>query len=309
MRMATSPAAHRNRLRRRAAASAAALACLLLQGCGNLYEHVSEGAWREVGANAPASSSADLAVSLLTRGAGSEVHAGDLVYARIRVLRPSAGRSPAEPEVFNAWIWSGRSPRDDVGTADIATWAELGSQELRATVLGKSVGDRYSVTLERNAQKHTLRLPLYGLADQDSVEPRDHKSLWPVLDTRGHPTEIEILDACPGRLLRRTAELRQWGPVMRFFDSYYPTSRRGTLGWTALEGDCGEPHGKVRFELGPMYLEQHMLLDWSSSYRRTHFKDSWLGLAVRVLIAAAASAVTFSLARFPRPAAEASERR
>ena len=35
---------------------------------------------------APASSSADLAVSLLTRGAGSEVHAGDLVYARIRVL-------------------------------------------------------------------------------------------------------------------------------------------------------------------------------------------------------------------------------
>jgi hypothetical protein len=124
-----------------------------------------------------------------------------------------------------------------------------------------------------------------------------------VLETRGNPTEIEILEACPGRLLRRTAELRQWGPVMRFFDSYNPTSRTGTLGWTALEGDCGEPRGKVRFELGPLYLEQHMLLDWDSSYRRTHFKDSWLGLALRLLLGAAAFAVTFSLARGVRPPA------
>jgi hypothetical protein len=105
--------------------------------------------------------------------------------------------------------------------------------------------------------------------------------------------EIEILDACAATLQRRTATVTQWGKAFNLLDSSHPTSRSGTLGWTALEADCAAPLGTVRFEIGPLYAKQHELLDWESSYRRASLEDSWLGLALRVLIGAACFALAW----------------
>ena len=206
----------------------------------------------------------------------------------------------SEPEVFNAWLWSGASPSDDPHAADLDTWAELGSPRLRATLVGKSVGDTYSAQLDETAEGSWQRIPLYGLAEQSSNEPRYRTSLWPVLQVDRRYAEIEILDTCAAHLLRRTATLTQWGKALALFDSYNPTSRAGTLGWTAMEGNCARPRGQVRFEIGPLYSKPHQLLDWQSSYRRAHLKDSGPGLAMRLLVGAAAFAIMFYLARRAR---------
>jgi hypothetical protein len=120
---------------------------------------------------------------MLARGNGPTVRAGDLVYARVRVARPNAAPLPAEPEVFNAWIWSGASPYDDdPRVPDRDTWADVGSPRLRATLIGKAVGDTYSVLLDEAAEGSAHRIPLYGLADASSAEPRYRGSLQPVLE-------------------------------------------------------------------------------------------------------------------------------
>jgi hypothetical protein len=273
------------------ACAAVACASLLLQGCGNLYEHLAEGEWQEAGRNESPTppSRGDFVVSTLEQGSGATVRAGDLVYARVRVVRPSVAPHPGEPVVFNAWLWSGASPSDDLTLPDRDTWADLGSPALRATLVGKRVGDRYSVVLEEAAETSGQVIPLYGLLDSWRSEPRN--SLYPSLEIDRRPAELEILDTCPARLLRRTATLRQWGPMIRFFDSYYPTRRVGVLGWTALEAECTP--SAIRFEIGPLYFKGHELLDWEASYARTRVKDSWLGLAARLLLGAAAFALAF----------------
>ena len=283
-----------------AACAAVACAGLLLQGCGNLYEHVAEGEWQEVGRNESPTPPlrGDFVVSTLERGNGATVRTGDLVYARVRVERPSVAPLPGEPVVFNAWLWSGTSPSDDRTLPDRDTWAALGSPALRATLVGKSVGDRYSVVLEEGAEGSSHAIPLYGLIDSWRSEPPN--SLYPSLEIDRRYTELEILDTCPARLLRRTATLRQWGPMIRFFDSYYPTRRVGVLGWTALEAECASQ--AIRFEIGPLYFKGHELLDWASSYGRARVNDSWLGLAARLLLGAVAFALAFGWFRRRTPA-------
>jgi hypothetical protein len=147
--------------------------------------------------------------------------------------------------------------------------------------------------LEEGAEGVSHAIPLYGLLDTSSHEPRYRDSLYPLLEVDRRYTTIEILDACPAQLLRRTAILEQWGPVIRFFDSYNPTSRVGALGWTALEAECAPPRGTMRFEIGPLYFKTHELYDWEASYGRTRVKDSGLGLAARLLLGVAAFTIAF----------------
>lgn len=67
----------------------------LLTGCGNAYQHLTMGEWREVGqAEAPMAPAKDAFVvtTTLDPGEGPPVQAGDLVKALVTVTKVSKGR-------------------------------------------------------------------------------------------------------------------------------------------------------------------------------------------------------------------------
>ena len=47
----------------------------------------------------------------------------------------------------------------------------------------------------------------------------------------------------------------------------------GALGWSALEAECPEPDGRIRFQAGPFYDSESQngngarLVDWDGSYK------------------------------------------
>jgi hypothetical protein len=86
---------------------------------------------------------------------------------------------------------------------------------------------------------------------------------WPGLKLRddgmgSSSAQIEILAVCKARLYRRTATLTQRGLVVTSGDAKYGNSRKGTLGWTAIDAQCPAPDAK----------DPWLLADWSSSYLR-----------------------------------------
>jgi len=283
-------------------------ASFLLHGC-NVYEHAAESDWQDVGKKEPPTTDlGGLLITPLSSGHGPTVQAGDLV--RVRVYSQKRGLTTREmfapdPVRFEAWLWTGRGPNDDPDTP-VGDWAYLGATPVRTSLIGKAVGERFRIGLPEGTRRATFSIPVYGLTTGNRNEysiGRYSERQWPFVDLpedeNGHSWgDIEILERCDGRLLRRTATLTQWGPVLNMFDSYYPTSRLGVLGWTALEASCAPPRGKVRFEVGPLYDQVHQLLDWDVSYASAHQKNQ--GLHISVVISFLVLALSFGLARLLR---------
>ena len=254
------------------------LAFLGLQGCFNFHEKVAESGWQEVGQNASATPRAEgkFILTTLRPGRGNVVRAGDLVYIRLRQSAPAPLSPIIEPRVYSAWLWTGHSSADD-SDIDVQTWGSLGSASLRNALVGKAVGERLDLQLQ-DSEDGSVAIPLYGVTPgQFSPQHNELEYLFPAIELRKfgdpdsrRPVQVEILQTCRGHYYRRSASLEQWGYPLNAFDSYYPVERQGQLAWSALQGDCPEPRGKVRFELGPLFYKQHQLLDWDVSYRRAH---------------------------------------
>jgi len=57
------------------------------------------------------------------------------------------------------------------------------------------------------------------------------------------------------------------------FGQNYASRRADTIRWSALEGRCGAPDGKVWLQIGPLYYvhikdkRPTNLYDWASSYK------------------------------------------
>lgn len=282
------------------------LSILTLQGCSNFYEKVADDAWREVGLNEPPVShlKGDFQITPIRAGQGPVVRAGDLVYVRLSQATPTPALNSIIPRwAHNAWIWTGRRATYDPAQENIGKWGDLGSSRLRAALIGMAVGQRFQVQLEASAEGKLITIPLYGItpAAIDAQYNRDG-DLFPAVEPPGSrgmgpppPMLIEILETCPGHYFQRSATLEQWGYPLNMFDSHYPVARSGQLGWSALQGDCPPPRGKVRFELGPLFSEPHQLLDWDISYRRAHRSN--LGLHISPFIGLVIFAGAYWIAR------------
>ena len=261
---------------------------VMLSGCGNFSEHVTEGEWKEVGAPVSPISQAhgDFNVTSISAGQGHTIRAGDLVYARFRTGTASY------PDDFNAWIWTGSEPEEDsVYPGEV----ELGPAGLRASLIGMRVGSRFTVRAQTLPCCDAFQVPLFALAPRDAAHRLSHyeKYQWPVAGLSKVPNQlarIEILDSCPAHLFERRATLWQWGYVFNIGDMHYSASRHGTLVWGALQADCAAPRRPMRFEIGPFYdgsdyTTDSNLLGWDSSYSRASQKHfgAIIGLVVFVV--------------------------
>ncbi len=252
------------------------LALLVLAGCGNAYESLSIGPWREAGVALPPVSEpkANLIVTQIAPGTGRIVAPGDLV--RIRVA-PKNGRLTSFevnylnlPATYDVWLWTGREP-PTANYSEFMSWGSLGSARLRASLIGKALHERLEITLHPETQT-VVDIPLNGFTVQHFSVLQQSENPWPEVHLeRGKQVEIEILDACPGRLYRRSATLRQVGYIPGMFGSNFDTFRTDTLHWSALEGDCGGATNSVRLEIGPLHYDiggqTPSLYNWRRSYR------------------------------------------
>jgi hypothetical protein len=257
--------------------------CLALGGCGNAYEHITVGEWQEVGKAEPPIPVAKggLVVTILTEGIGPTASPGDLVKARVRTI--------TSPNAQIVWIWTGREPGPGNWqqlAADRELFGDLGLGRTRLAFIGRRLNEQFEIQLEPGAQ-HGDEFPLRGIIDDRLarlntavklggrwVAPRE----WPALPLAGGgmgegAAQIEIINICKARLFRRTATLDQRGAVWSTGDAGYPTVRKGTLGWTAIDAQCPEPDGHVRFQAGPFYAgggasDRTRLANWSGSYVR-----------------------------------------
>lgn len=236
------------------ALTAAALAALATSGCGNFYVGVTEQPWRIAGANEPpASTLRDFVVTTLAPGNGPVVRPGDLVYARVMVTtaREQDAALPVKSLPVNVWLWTGsHADAEGVGAQ---TWGDLGSARVRRALIGRTVGERFTIHSSEDAEGAADALPQFVFA-----MPFDSEAAvrWPTVHLSGVgpiSAEIEILDSCNARLSRREATLTQRGYVFAMFDRSYAPVRRGRLGWSALESDCVAFGRNVRFEVGPLY--------------------------------------------------------
>jgi hypothetical protein len=107
---------------------------------------------------------------------------------------------------------------------------------------------------------------------EDGVRIRARE--WPRVDLaraagEAGDAELEVLDACPARLLQRTATLRQWGYVVELSAARVAPRREGTLHWLEFDAACAE--GARRLRVGPLYDERGSvggqgLYGWEASY-------------------------------------------
>jgi len=274
-------------LRVRRACQLALLATVApLAGCGNAFEHLTLGEWREVGQAQPPPVAADQSPFIvLTRatGYGPVINAGDLVKARITVTTVSEGGSTREnPPTTIAWVWTGR---DSEPYASFATYGMLGGDRPRSTFIGRHLHELFEIFLPPKADPKTGDLPENGILafpqSRLSVGAMIEGQLVPAPEWRtvalrgeggGNPSaQIEIIEICPSaKVYRRTGTLNQLGLIFTVGDMKYAMSRQGTLGWTAIEAQCPAPDGHVRLQAGPFYystiLDDHALADWSTSY-------------------------------------------
>jgi hypothetical protein len=255
-------------------------AVALTSGCDNAVEHLAVEEWREVGTATAPSAEERYAVATLAAGAGREVLPGDLV--QLRVVTPNG-------EQREAFVWTGTHT---VAESPFA----LGTDELRAAVIGRRVGERFAIRLDSQG-RDIAWLPMHGatstgefpgltwtwVEDDVRIRARD----WPRVDLSspaGGPSEaqLEVLDACAANLLQRTATLRQGGYVVQLFARQLAPRREGTLHWLAFDAACSA--GARRLQVGPLYDDWssprgQALLGWEGSYIRlrppTRFAEEW----------------------------------
>jgi hypothetical protein len=249
----------------RYALAAGLCAVALTSGCDNAVEHLAVEEWREVGAATAPSSDARYTVTTLAPGGGREVAPGDLVQLRVVTANGSER---------DAVVWTGAA-------ADVPP--VLGADGLRAALIGRRVGERFTIDVDE-AAKEVAWLPLYGamsnldyqglsfayVDDGVRIRARD----WPRVDiatAAGEPgaAELEVLDACAASLRHRTATLRQWGYVVELSAARLAPRRAGTLHWLTFDATCAE--GARRLQVGPLYDERRSLpgqglYGWEGSY-------------------------------------------
>jgi hypothetical protein len=249
----------------------------------NAREELSLNPWEEVGKReSPVSrDNGDFTVTAVSRGEGPAVKAGDLVKIRIHVTTPPLySNPPRRPAPQVSWLWTGREPGLDLDWQESQSWGSLGSGRVRKTLVGRAKGERFRIGLGKNAEGGINSIPLQGI-----IEPIQGSQVAVLPELNLSPTgyapasaEIEILAICEGRLLRRTATLRQWGMIIPIGQSY-AYAREGTLRWSALEGVCGPSDGNVRFQGGPYYFvptgqrPPTHLYNWKDSYLRIQEAD------------------------------------
>ena len=264
---------------RRFAGCAAAAIAALTAGCGNLYEKASNEPWRSVGVNErPMSPRGEFEVAKLRAGSGPVVRTGDLVHVRLMVTTPRKYTTapPPKPWPVDAWLWTGRPPELPGDATSALSFGDLGSERVRSALIGRAVGERFAIRLPDDAQSSTDEIPLYALS-VPFESGTNYRELAPTVqlsrDGMGLPSaEIEVLEACGARLMRREVTLRQWGYVLNLFEQHYGPVRRGMLGWSAVESRCVAFGHSVRFEIGPLYYRPGgppggtQLSDWTASY-------------------------------------------
>jgi hypothetical protein len=277
-------------------------AVVALAGCGNAYEQLSMGRWREVGeAQLPiAKESGAFVVTTSVPGEGPVVRAGDLVKARVAVTTVDMfGSTKNNPEPQEVWVWTGREPQvtPEQFLADVYSFGTLGSARARIALIGRHLHEQFEIHLQPWADTAARNLPLRGIIDDPlsrlAVAAQIKGQLaapleWPALSLRsqtgGSPSaRAEILEICSARLYRRTATMTQLGVILASGDVRYGSWRKGTLGWTAIDAQCPAPDGRVRFQAGPFYYfnphDPGLLADWGVSYRRLRpperFPEEW----------------------------------
>jgi hypothetical protein len=257
-----------------------------LTGCGNAFEHLTLGEWREVGQAQPPPVAADQSsfiVETTAPGDGPVINAGDLVKARVTVTTVSeGGTTRGNPSPTVAWVWTGR---DSEPYASFATYGMLGGDRPRSTLIGRHLHEQFEISLPPKADPKTGDLPENGiLAYPPSrlavgasikgqlVSPPEWRTVALRGEGGGNPSaQIEILEICPAaKVYRRTGTLNQLGMIFTVGDMKYANSLYGALGWTAIEAQCPAPDGHVRLQAGPFYytdiLDRHALASWSTSY-------------------------------------------
>jgi hypothetical protein len=250
--------------RSRFAVAAGLGAVALTSGCDNAVEHLALGEWREVGAATAPSTDSGYAGRTIAPGGGREVLPGDLVQLRV--------------------VAANGSERDVVVWTGTRTTAEpprvLGADGLRAALIGRRVGERFTIG-QRQAAQEPAWLPMYGAMStlefpglsfayaEDGVRIRARD--WPRVDlsSESGDAQIDVLDACAARLLHRTATLRQWGYVVEFLARRVAPRREGTLHWLKFEAVCAD--GARQLQVGPLYDERGShrgqdLYGWEASY-------------------------------------------
>jgi hypothetical protein len=85
---------------------------------------------------------------------------------------------------------------------------------------------------------------------------------------------IEILASCPVKLSIRKGQMTQWGYILNVFGTHYPSDRRGTLYWSAIDATCPQPDDKVRFMIGPIYFSPTSGSD-QEAYRNETLYNWW----------------------------------
>jgi hypothetical protein len=186
------------------------------------------------------------------------------------------------------WVWTGREPAGSGDYyADVMSWGNLGAARVRRALIGHRLGETIEIRAEEPFEEFDA-LPVRGLSLQPSRMSTlfpNHGNPWPHVVvanySRSEPTwsTFEILKVCRGHLYRRTAQVTQWGQVANQGDMNYANSRRGTLHWNAVEGDCGSGQEKVRMETGPLYFaryeDAHRLYNWTDTYSKYRPREKY----------------------------------
>lgn len=264
---------------------------LSVSACENFREDIAMGEWYEAGvAEAPPllSPTHVAQITTLVPGSGRTVRAGDLVKLRAWTQHKYKEQAPTSSPPVDLWVWTGRLAEADSKEVPHYSWGWLGAASLRNGLIGRTQGERFA--LDVPARGSSEWAPKFGFAaasaraftlvNRYNMSTLDYPDVTLAKDHQGKLTsEIEIVAACPAQLYRRVATLTQWGYVLNVMDGNFQSSRRGILRWSALEGECGPPDGKVRFEIGPIYFHRYdtpgRLFSWSDSYRRLRPPDKF----------------------------------
>ena len=249
--------------------------CLSVCGCYNAHESIAMGEWKEVGAaeSPVTSANVDATITPLAAGNGAIVKAGDLVQVRVTWNRKTnivegnqvTEKREVRPDTTTAWLWTGREPEVvdpliaflEGASGRTSSWGYLGSPSLRAGLIGQALNSSFRF-LHKPGSETTVPLSGLILAGGFFTVQSD--------DT----LDLKIIKICRGHLYRREAVLSQMGWVP-FPSTDIKVSRRGTLRWSALEGECGPGDGKVRFQTNALYQPakgETVLLDWHASFER-----------------------------------------
>jgi hypothetical protein len=241
-------------------------ALALTSGCDNAVEHLAVEDWRDVGTAVAPSTDVRYTVTTLAQGGEREILPGDLVQLRVVTANGS------EREVA---VWTGTPATEEPSRV-------LGADGLRAALIGRRVGERFTIGLGQVAQQAAW-LPMYGAMStlefpglsfayaEDGVRVRARG--WPRVDLssmgESDDAQVEVLDACAARLLQRSATLRQWGYVVELLAPRVAPRREGTLHWLKFEAACAD--GAWHLQVGPLYDERASrggqdLYGWERSY-------------------------------------------